>query len=250
MRFGVESADGFDFVAEEFEAVRALGLWRVNVEDATASSELALHFDQVHLCVAMSGEVLGEHLDVNLLAHTELERLGCVVASLEEAHGGGFDGSDYELCSAGGDLPQNAGTLFEHVRVWREVFKGKHVVRGEAKDVLWWECAGEFAGCAQGKVHGICCFVVCDQQKDRFVGGAGKEGKEESACGYGESGHTSATDVEAEVPANAFKGLSVFKLFEQLPYKRQNHAKIECTNGWKKKRDEVAEASSRFHKRD
>ena len=68
LRFGIEFADGFDLVAEEFDAHGAIGLGRVDVEDAAAARELAGHLDEVHLRVADAGEVVGEHLDVDFFA--------------------------------------------------------------------------------------------------------------------------------------------------------------------------------------
>ena len=55
--FGVELADGVDFVAEELDAHGTVGFGRVDVEDAAAARELAGHFDEVHLRVADAGEV-------------------------------------------------------------------------------------------------------------------------------------------------------------------------------------------------
>ena len=47
LRGGIELADGFGFVAEELDAKRAVGLGRVDVEDAAANGILAGHFDDV-----------------------------------------------------------------------------------------------------------------------------------------------------------------------------------------------------------
>ena len=55
--FGVEFADGFDFVAEELDADGTIGFGRVDVEDAAAARELAGHLDESICGVADAGEV-------------------------------------------------------------------------------------------------------------------------------------------------------------------------------------------------
>ena len=50
---------------------------------------------------------------------------------------------------AGGQFPQRGGTLLLHVGVRREIFKGEHIVRGEADDPRRIDRAGELAAGAQ-----------------------------------------------------------------------------------------------------
>ena len=52
LRGGIEAADGVYLVAEEFDADGALGLGRVNIEDAAAKGVLAGHFDHVGTRIA------------------------------------------------------------------------------------------------------------------------------------------------------------------------------------------------------
>ena len=57
LRLGIELADGLDLVAEELNAHRAVGLGRVDIENAAAPRELARHLDQVHLRVTHAGQM-------------------------------------------------------------------------------------------------------------------------------------------------------------------------------------------------
>ena len=43
------------------------------------------------------------------------------------------------------DLPQGGGALLLDIGVWRDVFEGKDIVRGEAEDALRLDGAGEVA---------------------------------------------------------------------------------------------------------
>ena len=94
LRFGVELADGVDLVAEELDAHRAIGLGRVDVEDAAAARELAGHFDQVHLRVADAGQVAGEDFDVEFFAAAHRDGEAGVVVAIEEAKRGGLGWRD------------------------------------------------------------------------------------------------------------------------------------------------------------
>ena len=133
--FGIEFADGLDFVAEELDADGTVGFGRVDVEDAAAAGELAGHLDDVHLRVADGGEMRGEDFDVDLFAALEGDGEAGVVVAIEEPEGGGFDGGDEDGDGAGGELPERGGALLLHVGVGREIFEGKHIVGGEAHDV-------------------------------------------------------------------------------------------------------------------
>ncbi len=57
LRFRIEFADGFNFVAKELDAHRAVGFGRVDVENSATPGELAGHLDQIHLRIADAGQV-------------------------------------------------------------------------------------------------------------------------------------------------------------------------------------------------
>ena len=222
--FGVEVADGFDFVAEELDAEGAVGFGRVDVEDAAAAGELAGHFDQVHLRVADAGEVGGEDFDVDLFAALEADGERGVVVAVEEAEGGGFDGGDEDGDGAGGEFPEGGGALLLHVGVRGKVFKREYVVGGKADDAVGIDGAGEFAAGFERGFEGLGGLVVGDDHDDRAAGGGvGHEGKVEGAGGGGESGDTTTPRSKAEVPANAIKGGGVLQVRKNFADEREDH---------------------------
>ena len=85
--FGIEFADGLNFVAEELDADGAVGFGRVDVEDAAAAGELAGHLDEIHLRVADAGEMPGEDFDVHLFAAAEGDGEAGVVVAIKELAG-------------------------------------------------------------------------------------------------------------------------------------------------------------------
>ena len=145
----------------------AVGLGRVDVEDAAAAGELAGHFDQVHLRVADAGEVPGEDFDVDFFAALEIDGERGVVVAVEEAEGGGLDGGDEDGDGAGGQFPEGGGALLLHVGVGRKVFKREHVVGGKADDAVGIDGAGEFAAGAERGLQGLGGLVVGDEHDDR-----------------------------------------------------------------------------------
>ncbi len=220
---GVEAADGLDLVAKELDAQGAVGFGRVDVEDAAATGELAGHFHQVHLRVADAGEVAGEDFDVDLFAALEADGERGVVVAVEEAQGGGLDRGDEDGDRAGGQFPEGGGALLLHVGVGGEVFKGQHVMGGQAHHAGRIDGAGKFAAGAKSGFKGFGGLVVGDDHDDRPVGGARHEGKVEGAGGSGESGDTPAPRSKAEVPANAFKGGRVLQVRKDFADEREDH---------------------------
>ena len=224
LRLGVELADGLDLVAEELDAHGAVGLGRVDVEDAAAAGELAGHFDEVHLRVAHAGEVRGEHFNVDLFAAAQGDGKAGVVVAIEEAECGGLSGRDEDGDCAGGELPQGGGALLLHVGMRREIFKGKHVVRGHADDAMGIDGAGELAASAEHRLKSLGGLVVRDDDDDELARGAGKEREIEGASGRGESRDTPTPRTKAEMPLYAIKCGGVLQLREHFADKREDHA--------------------------
>ncbi len=222
--FGVEAADGFDFVAEELDAQGAVGFGRVDVEDAAAAGELAGHFDQVHLRVADAGEVAGEDFDVDFFAALEVDGERGVVVAVEEAQGRGLDGRDEDGDGAGGQFPEGGGALFLHVGVRGKVFKREHVVGRETDHAVGIDGAGKFAAGSECGFEGLGGLVVGDDQDDRAAGGrAGHERKVKRAGGGRQSGDTATPRSKAEVPANAIKGGGVLQVRKNFADEREDH---------------------------
>ena len=74
LRFDLEAADGFDFVAKEFDAERARALGGEDVEDASADGVFADHFDGLATVIADRFEVIFEGFERNFFANGERER--------------------------------------------------------------------------------------------------------------------------------------------------------------------------------
>ena len=105
MRGGIEFADGIGFVAEEFDAQRAIGFGGVDVENATAYGVLTGHFDYVGGGIADGVEVGEERLEIEGFAATDgAGEIGVVIAGAE-ANRGCCDRRDDDGCGAGGNFP-------------------------------------------------------------------------------------------------------------------------------------------------
>ena len=224
LRLGIELADGFDLVAEEIDADGAVHLRRVDVEDAAPASELAGHLDDVHLGVADAGEMVEEHLDVDLFAAAQLLGEAGVVGRVEEAHAGGFDRRDDDGGATGGDLPQHGRALLLHIGMRRDAFEGKHIVRGQAQDALGLDGAGKLAGGTQHQLQRLGGLVVGDENDDRRLGGVREERNVEGAGGRGEAGDTTAPSREAEMPSHTFEAIGVLNARESIANKGKDHA--------------------------
>ena len=105
LRGGIEVADGIDFVAEEFDAHRAIGFRGVDVEDAAAYGVLAGHFDYVGGGIADGVEVGEEIIEIEGFAATDgAGEIGVVIAGAQ-SNRGCSDRRDDDGCSAGGNFP-------------------------------------------------------------------------------------------------------------------------------------------------
>ena len=145
LRLRIELADGLDLVAEELDAHGPVGLGRIDIENAAAPRELAGHLHQVHLRVAHAGQVRGEHFDVDLFAAAQRDGEAGVVVAIEELERRRFDRRDEDGDGAGGELPQRGRALLLHVGMRRKIFKGKHIVSGQAHHARRIDGAGQLA---------------------------------------------------------------------------------------------------------
>ncbi len=134
LRGGIEAADGFDFVAEEFDADRALGFGGVDIEDAAAQGVLAGHFDDVGGGVADGVQVREQVVDVERFAAAQHAGQVGVVVGRALQDGGGRDRSDDDRRFAGGDLPQGSGALFLQFGMRRKILERQHVAGGKGDD--------------------------------------------------------------------------------------------------------------------
>jgi hypothetical protein len=117
---------------------------------------------------------------------------------------------------AGANLPEGGGAGFLDLRVGREVFEGKDVVRGEAEDLRGVERAGEIAGGEDGGVQSLGGFVVGDDDERGGLRGADEVRKVEGSGGCGESGDTTTPRSAAEMAAHTLECFGVFQVREEL----------------------------------
>jgi hypothetical protein len=213
---GVESAYGFDLVAEEVDSDGTVHLGGVDVEDAAAEGDLAGHLDDVDFGVADGEEVLDEHVGHVLFADFEMEGEGAVVVAGEETHAGGFDGRDDEFGLTCCYLPEGGGAGLLNLGVRGEIFEGKDVVRGEAEDGFGGQGSGELAGAEDGGLEGFGGFVVSDDDDAGSLRSADEEGEVEGTGGEGEPRDTSAPRASAQVAAYTLEGFRVLQVCEEL----------------------------------
>ena len=105
LRGGIEAADRFDFVAEEFDAHRALGLGRIDIEDAAAQSVFAGHFDDIGAGIADGIQVSEQIIDVERFAAAQNAGQVGVVFGGTLKDGGGGNGSNDDRDLARSNLP-------------------------------------------------------------------------------------------------------------------------------------------------
>ena len=175
LRFRIKLADGVNLVAEELDAYRAIGLGRVDIEDAAAPGELAWHLNEIHLRVADACQVRGEYFHVDLFAPANRNRKTRVVIAAEHPErsrlGRGYENGD----GAGGQLPQGGGSLFLHIGVGRKILEREHVVRGNADDTRRINGACQFTTGAQRLLQGLCGLIVRNHNDNRVLGCAGQQ---------------------------------------------------------------------------
>ena len=74
LRFHFEAANGFDFIAEEFDAQGA-GIFRgVHIENAAADGILAGHLDRLAPLIADGFEMRLDHFERHFLARAQFDR--------------------------------------------------------------------------------------------------------------------------------------------------------------------------------
>ena len=182
LRGGIEAADGFDFVAEEFDADGALGFGRIHVEDAAAQGVFAGHFDDIGGGVA-DGVQMGEKIiDVEGFSATEdAGQVGVVVGGALQ-DGGGRDRSDHDRGFAGGDLPQSGRAFFLQLGMRRKILKGEHVAGGERDDRVGIGGGGEFTESLEDGDEIFDGAVVVDDNDEGTVGVAAQKHEQQGFC--------------------------------------------------------------------
>jgi hypothetical protein len=91
--FGIELPQGFDGIAEQFEAHGPLRFRRKNVDDSAAHRELAGHFHHVMGFVADAAKMRDQFVQRNTFVPGERARLLRVVSRVGKAHASGRNGA-------------------------------------------------------------------------------------------------------------------------------------------------------------
>src|ERR1019366_2328230 len=214
LRLGIEFANSFNFIAEELDTHGAVGLRRIDIENASAPRELTGHLDEVHLRVADAGQMRGKHFDVDFFAAAHADGEAGVVVAIEQLERHSLDRRNQNGDDAGSKLPQRGGALLLPVGAGR----------GRAGPPRGVDGAGEFAAGAQGGFQFLGGLVVSHHNDDGIFGGARHQRQIEGAGCRGKSRHTPTPRSEAEVPAYAIEGGGVLQLRENLADKREYHA--------------------------
>ena len=141
---GIEFADGFDGVAEKFDADGALGFGGEDVDDAAADGELAGELDHFGAGVADGAEVEEEIVERSFDVAGEGAGEREVDVGILIAPEGGGDRGDRQGDLAVGEAEESGGAALEDVGVGALRLPGESVEGGEGCDSA--ECAGEDAG--------------------------------------------------------------------------------------------------------
>ena len=127
----IEAADGFDLVAEEFDAQRARVLGGEDVEDAAADGVLAGHLHRLALLVADRNQVRFDGFERQFFADAQFDGQAPVVIAGVSAQQGRAHRRDGDGHFGGCHAPQSDGALLADFGVRRQVLAGEHVERGQ-----------------------------------------------------------------------------------------------------------------------
>ena len=125
--FHVESSDGFDQVAEQFDADRLRPFGRKNVQDAAAQRVFADHFHRIALLVADALQMRQQIFERDLLAHAQCERQLAIELGSFRAQQCRRHGSDGDAGLARGQSPKSDGPFGTDFAVRRHALRGQHV---------------------------------------------------------------------------------------------------------------------------
>ena len=224
LRCRIEVADGFDFVAEKFDADRALGFGRIDIEDAAAQSVLSGHFDHVGGGVADSVQVGEKVVDIERLAAAQdAGQVGVVFGRAQPDRRRGHR-SDHDRGCAGGDLPQRGGALFLKFRMRRKILKRQHVASRQGDDRFGIAGARQFAEALQHGDEILDGAVVIDDNDERTVGISPQKYQQQSFCRWGESGDTNAPRALPQMGGNTREGGKLFYVREEFADEGKKHA--------------------------
>ena len=170
LRGGIEPAYGFYLVAEEFDAHRALGLGRIDVEDAASQSVLPRHLDDIGGRVTHGVQMSQKMVDVKRFAAAQnASQVGVVLGRTLEDGGRGNRRND-DRCLPGGNLPEGSRSLFLEFGMRRKILEWKHVAGRKGDDRLGITGARKFAEAPKHRDELLDGTVVIHYDDERPVG--------------------------------------------------------------------------------
>ena len=131
---GIVGANGFDGVAEEFEADRLQRFGRIDVDDAAADGELAGHVAGDLFVVAGAGEKIDQGLMLDGFVAGDGAGELRIKFAVAQAPERGLDRSDEEVGFAGGEAPERDGAVFGNFGVRGTIFVGQNFVSRKVDD--------------------------------------------------------------------------------------------------------------------
>ncbi len=223
LRLRIEFSDGFNFVAEEFDANGPVSFRRIYIQNSSPARELSWHFDQVHLGVTDAGQVARQHLDVYFFSATKRYGKPGVVVAIEQLQRRRLYGRNENLHRAGRQLPQSRGSLFLNVGMRRKIFERKHIVSRQPNHRGWVYSASQLATRANCRLQLLSGLVVGHHHNYQLLGGPRHQRNIQRSSGRGEAGHTSPPRMKAEMPSYALKSRSLLQFRKDFADERENH---------------------------
>src|SRR5882757_5333832 len=164
LRARVKLADGFDGVAEQFDADGAWRFRRENIHDAAALRKLAGHFDHFRAGIADGTEVGDEGVEADFVVGFQRagEDFVAIVGAITPERGG--NRRDYEGRLPGGKAEERGGAAFQNIGVRTSRVPRQRIERRKNSDVACGKYRGEEAQ-SFGNRFGL--FVGRDEEKCR-----------------------------------------------------------------------------------
>ena len=129
----VEAADAVDFPVEQVDAQRFFAAHREDVEQRSADREFTRAAHLRHAGISGSGEAAAKCLEVQLLAHREVQRLCIHEAPRRQPLQCRAEVGDHDAAGQRRQPGQRPQPARDDVGVWREAVVGQRLVAGEGQ---------------------------------------------------------------------------------------------------------------------
>ncbi len=190
LRAGIELADRLHFVAEQLDAHRAVGLGRINIQNAAAQRIFAGHLDHIHGDITHRVEVGHERFGIDGLRLAQGSRQFRVILRRAQADGRRRNRRDHDGGRARGNLPQRGGAFFLKFRMGREILKRQHVARRKPDDGVGLGASAQLAERGQHRNQLFGSAIVGNNDDQRPGSGLLQQNQQQRLGGGGQSRHT------------------------------------------------------------